>query len=322
MPMATDTQNVDYEADGGCASTPALSVIITTPDCFDTIRSLVGALHAQTAREALELDGFICWQVVEMPNITSVAQAKAAGIRRARAPVVVLTEDHSFPAPDWAAALIEAHRRGWAVVGPAMCNANPDSYISWADFIIGYGPWFEPPAGGETDELPGHNTSYRRDLLLGCGARLEALLGAEPVLHRQLRASGYRLYLEPAAKTAHLNFTDLARWIPYLFHSARLFAAQRASNWPLSRRALYSAGAPLIPLVRLKRLWPAAMRTQAGFAPRLYAALVFALIIDAAGQCVGYAAGAGPAAQHLAHLEYHRDRRSLHFAPRAAQSQP
>src|SRR5690242_6966485 len=161
-----------------------MSVIITTPDSYDTIRPLVGALHSQTARDSLELvivapsaaairggiadlQDFRSWRIVELGVLRTVAQAKAAGIRCATAPVVVLTEDHCFPDPHWAHALIDAHRGEWAAIGPAMENANPQSLISWADFILGYGPWFSPPGAGEVDLLPGHNSSYKRDILLG-----------------------------------------------------------------------------------------------------------------------------------------------------------
>ena len=198
---------------------PAMSVIITTPDSYDTIRALVRALRLQTARDVLELvivapsaaairgdvadlKDFRCWRIVELGVLRTVAQAKTAGIRCATSPVVVLTEDHCFPDPGWAHALIEAHREDWAAVGPAMDNGNPHSLISWADFILGYGPWFNPPGAAEVDLLPGHNTSYKRDLLLSYGERLEALLGAETTLHQDLRArvrGGARAQLAAAA---------------------------------------------------------------------------------------------------------------------------
>jgi GT2 family glycosyltransferase len=303
---------------------PAMSVIITTRDSYDTIRALVQALRLQTARDALEvvivapsvaairsgladLQDFRCWRIVELGDLRSVGQAKTAGIRCATASVVVLTEDHCFPDPGWARALIEAHRGNWAAVGPAMDNGNPQSLISWADFIIGYGPWFNPPGAEEADLLPGHNTSYKRDLLLGYGERLEALLGAESNLHKDLRARGFRLYLEPAAKAFHTNFTKPLRWIPYLFYSGRVFAAERRRNWPLLRRAGYSAGAWLIPIVRFMRLIPAVRRTRPDLVAGVSAPLLFALIVDAVGQGIGYALGAGQAAEKVARLEFHRE---------------
>jgi hypothetical protein len=311
---------------------PALSVIIISPDSYDTIRDLVGALRAQTAHDALEvvivapapavpradladLDGFCCWRIVELGVLRSAAQAKAAGIRCATAPIVVLTEDHSLPEPVWAQALIDAHGQGWAAVGPAMDNGNPQSLISWADFIIGYGPWFNPPVAGEVDQLPGHNTSYQRDLLLEYNDRLEELLAAESSLHQELRARGHRLYLEPAARTFHSNFTEPSRWIPYLCYSGRLFAAQRAHSWPLIRRAAYSAGAGLIPLVRLKRLVPGIHRSRPDLMPRVLAPLLFALAVDAAGQWFGYTFGAGQAAEKVARLEFHRNAAGTRATP-------
>ncbi len=310
----------------GVAHSAAMSVIITTPDSYDTIRPLVRALSLQTARDSLELvivapsaaairggvadlQGFRRWRIVELGVLRTVAQAKAVGIRCASAPVVVLTEDHCFPDPQWAHALIEAHRGDWAAVGPAMENANPKSLISWADFILGYGPWFSPPEADEVDLLPGHNSSYKRDLLLNYGERLESLLGAESSLHEDLRTRGYRLYLEPAAKAFHTNFTELSRWIPYLFYSGRVFAGERGRNWAPLRRAGYSAGACLIPLVRFMRLAPGFRRARPDLVAGVYVPLLFALVIDAVGQGIGYAMGAGHAAEKVARLEFHREGR-------------
>jgi hypothetical protein len=301
-----------------------MSIIIVTPDSYDTIRNLVGALRAQTARDALELvfvvpaaavmndgiadlDCFCGRRIVELGILRSVAHAKAAGIRAATAPVVVMTEDHSLPDPAWAQALIDAHNRGWAAVGPAMANGNPQSLISWADFIIGYGPWFNPLAAGEVEDLPGHNSSYQRDLLLEYKDRLAELLGAESILHQELRTNGHRLYLEPAATTFHSNFTQITPWVPYLFYSGRLFAAQRANSWSIMRRAVYSAGACLIPLVRLKRLVPGVRRSRPDLLPRVLAPLLFALVVDSVGQWLGYAFGAGQAAEKVKRLEFHRN---------------
>ncbi len=310
------------EPSSGARRPPAMSVIVTTPDSYDTIRPLIGRLRAQTARDALEivlvapsveavraglteLQDLGSWRVIEVGALRTVAQAKAAGIRHAAAPVVVLTEDHSLPHPTWAEALIDAHRRPWAAVGPAMDNANPESLISWADFTIGYGAWLDP-AAGEADCLPGHNSAYKRDILLGFGDRLEELLGVEAALHAELRARGWRLCMEPAAKTFHVNFTQLTPWVFYLLYSGRLFAAERARSWSPVRRAVFSGAAWLIPFVRLTRSVPQLRRARPELIPRVLPALLFALILDGIGQWLGCTLGAGQAAQKVARLEFHR----------------
>lgn len=306
---------------------PLLSVVIWTPDDFGTVRKTVSHLHAQTAREVLELvivapsrrrlrpdesllGGFARHRFVES-GARSIGRANAVGIRSATAPLVALAEDHCFPDPDWAEKLIEAHRGPWAAVGPCVRNANPGTAVSWADLLIGYGPWLAPGTAGEVDFLPGHNSSYKRDILLDYGERLGEMMDSETLLHWDLRRHGHRLYLEPAARVAHTNFSRWSSWLPAQFHNGRLFAGRRAAGMSKVRRLLYVAGAPLIPLVRLART---ARRCGAVLWRRwsCLPALVVGLVADGAGQMLGYARGAGDALRRVARLE---SRRVDHVVP-------
>ncbi len=303
---------------------PKLAVVIATRDGFGTIRRTVEHLRAQTVRREMELlivapnrellgldpqavDGFARCQVVEVGTIDQIGAANAAGIRSASAPVVVLAEDHCFPEPDWAGQLIEAHQQDWAAVGPAIRNANPATTVSWADLFIGYGPWLEPVPSGEADFLPGHNSSYKRHLLLPYGDRLATLLAAETVLHWDLRAKGFRLFLEPRARVAHTNFSRWSSWIPVQYLCGRSFAGTRAVDMSALRRAVYAVGSPAIPLVRLARLARGikASGLRRRFLKTLPATAV-GLIVDGIGQFVGYLAGPGSAPSALARYEFRR----------------
>ena len=299
---------------------PAMSVVLVTPDTYATIRMTMSHLRAQTARDQLEivivapsaaglaldeaeLRAFATYQVVEVG--ASLAGARAAGVRRAAAPLVALAEDHCFPEPEWASALIAAHHQPWAVVGPVFHNANPATALSQADFLMAYSPWAGPRPGGLVSHLPGHNSCYKRDILMAYGPRLEELFDAESVLHWDLRQRGERLWLEPAARVAHVNFS---LWRPYLrasLHAGQVFAATRAAGWPGARRALYTVSAPLIPLVRLTRIVPVARRLGVW---RALPALLIGLAADGVGQGLGYALGARSAAERLRPLEAHRVR--------------
>ena len=197
---------------------PDMSVIVLTPDNYTTVRLLMAHLCAQTARDRLEvvlvapqtsrlqadeaeLARFAAVQSVEAAVMRSTAEARAAGVRAATAPIVVFTEDHSFPEPAWAESLIRAHRGAWAAVGPAVSNANPRSVVSWANLVIEYVEWLHPASRGPTPHLPGHNSAYKRDVLLHYGAALGEWLEVESVLHWDLRANGHQLV--PGASSAH-----------------------------------------------------------------------------------------------------------------------
>ena len=237
---------------------------------YKTVRRTLGALAAQTATSRVqivfvtpspalvaldekELDVFHSWRMVESP-IPSIAHAYAAGIRAAAAPLVALTEDHSFPAPNWAERLIAAHRGDYAVVGPAIRNGNPDTAVSWADFVIAYGKWAEPVQSAIMDFLPGHNSCYKRALLLNYGERLGEVLEAETVLHLGLHARGCTLWLESSTYTTHLNFALWRPWLSAQFHGSRRFGAERSADWSIGKRLAFALGAPLIPFVRFLRI--------------------------------------------------------------------
>jgi len=223
---------------------PALSVILPTADDFSTIRNTVRALRNQSARSLIELvivapdddpriiqsevEGFANVVVVNGGPLRTSNISRVAGIRRATAPIVVLAEDHSFPEPGWAQALIDAHASAdFAVVGPVFRNANPSSMLSWANLLLEYAPWFDGAERGERSELPGHNSAYKRDQLIMFGDGLEHVFEVESVVQRELRARGGKLLLEPAAITSHLNFSRMRPVLYLRFKAGRSFAGHR-----------------------------------------------------------------------------------------------
>jgi hypothetical protein len=304
---------------------PAMSVILVTPDRYETIARTVASLRAQSAAAQLELivvssEGnsldvpetecnlFAAVRLVASP-VKRLAAAHAAGVRAATAPVIAFAEDHAFPTPGWAKALIAAHRGPWTAVGPAMRNANPATSTSRADFLLGYGRWREPIRAGETNHIPGHNSSYKRSALMIYGGDLEEYLQAPALLHQSLASRGHHLYLEPAAVVAHTNFSSVTQWLHVRFHAGRVFATARGRAWSLQRRLLYILAAPLIPFVRLARIAKESRRDRqpAGFFLKVAPLLWCGLMLDALGELTGYAAPVSGAYEREWEWEFHRE---------------
>lgn len=308
-------------------STPLLSVVLVTPDTFENQRVTLRHLRAQSIHDRIEIvlvgpsaaldieeaaiEGFSAYRVVEIGVLRSNAHGLAAGAGAASAPVVVFGEDHCFPAPGWAEALVAAHAEGHAVVGPVFRLANPESAVSCADFMMTYGPWLDPLPAGERDHLPGHNSAYKRDLLIAYGDRLESMLEAESVLHWDLKSKGHTLFLEPAAVVYHFNFSRFGPLVTTHFHLSRAFAAHRFEGSGLSavRRIGYALGTPLLPAVRLRRALLDMRRLPDDQKPRgAVGMLVAALGASALGEAIGYTLGPGTAARRVSEYEYHRER--------------
>src|SRR5262249_37307609 len=120
---------------------PAMSVILATSGNFTDIAATVHHLSRQSIVDRLELvlvarvpaaleaepqvlRAFWGHQIIGVGPVASVGEANAAGVRAARATVVALAEDHCFPEPGWAEALLHGHEGpDVAAVGPVMRNA-------------------------------------------------------------------------------------------------------------------------------------------------------------------------------------------------------
>lgn len=303
---------------------PAISVILPTWDTFDAVRTTIEHLGRQTIAAQIEL--LICApgadrfevdadavrplhsvRVLEAGDLSATGPARAAAIRAASADVIAFTEDHSFPEPQWAEALLRAHEEPHAAVAPAVKNANP-GLVSWADLLLGYGRWVAPGRRGTMDLLPGHNISYKRAPLLEYGDELDSLMEAETVMLWDLRRRGHTLLLEPAAVTAHTNFSRLGVWLDTQWHLGRVFAATRAKSWPVPRRLVFAAASPLVPFVRSYHTVRYGLRNGLPVS-RLVAVmpvLALGLIADFVAQATGTMVGAGGSTARLAAYEFHR----------------
>lgn len=318
----------DIATSGDSSESPAMSVILLTPDNFASIAKTIRHLRAQDACDQLELlivapsfntlaldtdavTGFARVRVIEVGEIVTPTPAKITAVGIAAAPVVAFAEDHCYPDPGWARALIEAHRHPKNVaVGPVILNANPATLRSWANYIGCFARWSDPIESGPTDQTPWHNTSYKRDLLLSYGDRLPDLLDVEGLLQAELRQQGHQVYMQSSAKARHLNISRASSLIKQAFCGGRIFGDFRARNghWPLWRRLLYIGGAPLVPLIRLRR--EIQMIRRIGQAdhllPQIIPLLLAQLSAHACGEACGYALGAGDVKKSYASYEMHR----------------
>jgi hypothetical protein len=247
---------------------------------------------------------FAAVQIIEFP-CTSIPAARAQGIRCATAPIVFIGETHSFPHPDLIEVLMPLFRDSWAAATPAIGNANPRGALSWAALLSDYGKWAEGLDAGEIPAAPPHNAAYRRSILLELGDRLEPALGFSDELPLWMRAHGYRVYFEPAARIDHANVNRLGHWMRERFAAGWMSASQRMQRWSRARRLVYVGGSIFIPMVVIWRVLPGVWQNarHRHLPAAAIPAMVLAGIIRAMGELCGYA-GVPPAKAERRMWEY------------------
>jgi hypothetical protein len=287
-----------------------LSAVLTAGPLRERAERVLRELAVQTAGAAIEVvivdlagDGARQLRTPPGLSVTHVAAAgrtmqagRAAGVRRARAPIVAVIEDHAHPSPGWAAALVDAHAGPWEAVGYAIDVANPDTWVSRGALLTEYGRTVHPARRRRVSSLPSNNVSYKRDAVLSFGDRLEGLLANELAMAAAFAESGMSMLLESRAVVAHESLPRLGELARANFAYGRFLGADRARAWGWLRRAAWALGSPLsAPAVRSFRLirglgtrWAAWRR-----APASLPVLVVAYAAEALGESVGYVHGSG-----------------------------
>jgi hypothetical protein len=293
-------------------ATPDLAVILSAEGDGSNLRPVLSRLRHQTIASRIEVligapdpelvqitsadrAAFADVRIVSLDGRRSFPLARAKCIHAARADFVALGEDHCLPNPEWAEVLVTRLREGYAAVGPQMVNANPGSAISWASFLVAYGGWSAPIEPGAVDTVPGHNSAYSREVLLGLGDELPQLLHAETVMHWELAKQGARFFVDPAAQGAHFNISRAGAFVWGRLHSPRAFSSVWSRHWPWRRRLYFAALGPLIALRRLGSLRQRVARIpnlEVG-GVRLLFLLFVSLLLGGVMYSVGFLAGAG-----------------------------
>jgi Glycosyl transferase family 2 len=220
------------------------------------------------------------------------AEARAAGVKLARAPIVALTEDHCLPEPDWCAQILAGHASPHAAVGGTVEKQTPDKALNWAFFFSDYLRYMNPTPAGPAAHLTDCNVSYKR-------AALDEIQDEwciefhENLVHGALRERGHSLWLCPGAVVRQSREFSLgaAVWDRYAF--ARLFASTRVEKAPVSRRTLFAATTPLLPFLLVARIAVQIARKRRCVFPFLRSLPHIVLIASvwAWGELVGYITG-------------------------------
>ena len=309
------------------SESPKISVIITTISGYESIRTTIRHLKRQTVRESLEViiiapsmersasvisefKDFYNTIFIEADLDKDLYEAWEEAVQRAGAPVVAFGENHAFPEPGWAEALIEAHKGPWAGVGSVITNANPGSINSWAQLYMTYGRWTEPLVAGEVEDIPGHNSSYKRSVLLEYGGQLKHKLIRTNIMHLDLRSRGYRLYMEPKAKVNHINISKNMSILVDLFYNGRLYTAALAfdKRWSLPKRIFNACIEPLIMLKYFRGTLQHISRSGNWdkLIPDTLPIIASGLTAHFLGKLIGYAAGFGNVQRRINSYEYDR----------------
>jgi hypothetical protein len=171
-----------------------------------------------------------------------IPQLRRDGVRAARAPWVVITEDHCVFPSGWLAEMLKGPGD---VRGGGVTNGRR-SYAGWAQYFTRYTAFMPPVPQGPVEHLSGNNACYARHLLESASIG-DGFWEAE--LNRELQGRGVRLLMCPTLALEQCQQRGWLEYMPLRFRHGRCYGARRGGS---TLGSLLRA--PLIPLILIWRI--------------------------------------------------------------------
>jgi hypothetical protein len=213
----------------------------------------------------------------------------ARAAREAKGDIVLFTEDHCQPRPDWVRQLVDACTPEKAAVGGVVetdANAPP---VDRAFYYVDFFRYMRPVKEGVSPTLTVCNVAYRTSHLKAIAPVWREIF-QETAVNDALRRRFGPLCLTSAAEVEmrrHVRFRDAVRE-RYAF--ARLFGCTRLDYEPKLRRALLRILSPGLPILLLSRMTRKAFR-RPGWLPsylEMLPALTVLVLAWSWGEWLGY----------------------------------
>lgn len=281
-----------------------VSVAVVAICGVSALRGCLDALGAQQGAPAFEIVVVYDPHLPEVPalagaypQIRLVANAgqrtplelASRAIRESRGEIVLLTEDHCVPDPDWVASLLGAMAPGRAAVGGSVAVREASGGLPWAFYFVDFFRYAPPLRQGPSPSLTVCNVAYRRCDLEACDGLWQRIFH-ETAVNDALRRRGGALWLTPEARVTMHRQPRLGAALYERYAFGRLFGATRLEFVARSKGLVYTVAAPVLPLLLLGRMARKALPSRILRGPFLRSLVPLVLLVLAWswGEWLGY----------------------------------
>src|SRR4051794_8147728 len=160
---------------------PHISVVVASNRSRALLDDCLAALIGQCERARAELivardddeagleaiaKAYPSIRLVPVKGGATIPELRGAGMREATGDIVMLTEDHCVPGPQWVEELCLGVDNIAEIAGGGMDNAQRKRAVDWAAYFSEYGLFATTRTdAGESMQLTGANVAYRRSIV-------------------------------------------------------------------------------------------------------------------------------------------------------------
>lgn len=178
--------------------------------------------------------------------------ARNIGVSKAEGEILAFTDADCIVEPDWVDKIIEAHQKTeHPVIGGAVDNGNPESYIGWGYYFCEFSQWIPQSKECYLIDIPTTCLSVKRWAFEKYGQFLEGIYCSDTAFNWKLGKHGYQPLFISSIKVYHTNITDLNDFWRRKIRHGKFFAIVRTSETKFShlQTIIYLIISPLLPLL-------------------------------------------------------------------------
>jgi len=242
-----------------------LSIVIASYNSVTTIGRCLRSLARQDDQAVFEVivvdssqDGTAALVARDFPRVKLFTfaerkfpgDARNIGVSKARGDIIAFTDADCFVDPAWATSVLEAHgERQQPVIGGAVENGNPESYVGWAYYFTEFSSWMPEATPCEMPDIPTTCLTMKRWVFERYGPFLEKTYCSDTAFNWTIARHGYRPLFLPSLRVWHINVTRLTEFLGRKVFHGSCFARVRVAEQRFSgsRRLAYIALSPLLP---------------------------------------------------------------------------
>ena len=289
---------------------PAVSVVVIGICGVGQMARCLDALQEQVGAPAFEPLVVYDPEIPDVPSLResypdvrfvanagqrSPLELASAAMRCAQGSLILLTEDHCVPRPNWVRVMVEAASQGRAVIGGRVEIARGATSTDWAFYFVDFFRYARPVKEGAASSLTVCNACYRREQVEEIRDMWRTYFH-ETAVNRALQARFGALWLEPRSEVTMARHVRLRNAVMERYAFGRLFSCTRIEFVTGWQRICYILLTPALPALLLWRMASKALQSWSLTKAFLGACgpLVLMTLSWSWGEWLGYITGSHP----------------------------
>jgi len=179
--------------------------------------------------------------------------ARNFGVSQSKSELLAFIDADCIADPHWIDEIVKAHQSQSLVIGGAIDNGDPKSYVGWAYYFCEFSQWMPGLPKGQANEIPTCCLSLTREAFDKYGPFLERIYSSDTAFHWKLGRDGHKPLFNPAIKVSHLYADSLTRFLRHETFHGKSFAKVRVREKKLSclQRIFFMMRSLYLPFLQL-----------------------------------------------------------------------